>query len=93
MLEDSYPIVREEMATLKVTQLVQALRAGVGGAALLTVESGLHREEKRAAGCLSLQGQRSRRRPCHALLKQTQLLSPVSPALVRHVCCNHLLTQ
>lgn len=29
--------------------LVQALRAGVGGAASLTVESGLHREEKRAA--------------------------------------------
>lgn len=41
MLEDSYPTVREETATLKVTRLAQGLRAGVGGAALLTVESGL----------------------------------------------------
>ena len=41
MLEDSYLIIREETATLKVTRLVQGLRAGVGGAALLTGESGL----------------------------------------------------
>ena len=41
MLEDSYLIIREETATLKVTRLVLGLRAGVGGAALLTGESGL----------------------------------------------------
>ena len=41
MLEDSYLIVQEETETLKVTRLVQGLRAGVGGAAFLTGESGL----------------------------------------------------
>lgn len=46
-LEDSFPIVREE--SLKATRLAQGLRAGVGGAALLSLESGL-REPLREEG-------------------------------------------
>lgn len=92
VLEDSYPIVREEMALiLKVTQLVQALRAGVEGLHL-TVESGLHREEKRPR-LPFLQGQRSRRRPCHAQAEADPAPQPCVAGPVRHVCCNHLLTQ
>lgn len=51
-MEDSFPIVREEMESLKETRLAQGLRAGVGGAALLSLESGLRaplREEGPAA--------------------------------------------